>query len=511
VPITSLTSYFNTSSFGDTNTYTRNQQELALTLDSAAHELANWKSLIAMSAGGGAFEGGRLLASTFLNSVPVLSAIPLLTKAVTFFAGALADTSLTRLINQAFGNAGEEESFFDQITSQGSVRLMGLVGMGQSFAVMQLLQGFASVSRGMICEENLKNKNSGFLHHLILGLQCHFGSGMFAGLTQGVVGAVEQRMSLRTKNINGGELPLQKFRKIVLERFPNIGLTPAFEGTKNREESVSFSKDISFPTPVERLPRFFSKAVRQASRPTLSKTLPKPKRMLPGPWVTTTVSTQHGTFEVTHRASHDPELLIETIRQTPTKESQKRRKVFKLIDDPKGRKVGTREYYGINKATQKFGFLITAFEGKVAVEIPIALIVNSERGGRKRSAIILSLWKERTRTLADYLLDPPFTKEQENLRVFICRRVLRKVRRLHQLGLIHGDLCPKNIIIDQCLLTYFVDFEFLRKGTPSEREGEMSIAIGGLASQLMADRRYPLDKFRGIYEDRKKQISSEEF
>ncbi len=201
MPITSLTSYFNTSFFGDTNTYTRNQQELALTLDSAAHELANWKSLLAMSAGGGAFEGGRLLASTFLSSVPVLSAIPLLTKAVTFFAGALADTSLTRLINQAFGNAGEEESFFDQITSQGSVRLMGLVGMGQSFAVMQLLQGFASVSRGMICEENLKNKNSGFLHHLILGLQCHFGSGMFAGLTGGIVAAVEQRMSLRTKNV----------------------------------------------------------------------------------------------------------------------------------------------------------------------------------------------------------------------------------------------------------------------------------------------------------------------
>jgi len=203
MPITSLTSYFNTSSFGDTNTYTRNQQELALTLDSAAHELANWKSLIAMSAGGGAFEGGRLLATTFFSSVPVLSAIPLLTKAVTFFAGALADTSLTRLIHQAFGNVGEEESFSEQITSQGSVRLLGVLGAGQCFVVIQLLQGLASVSRGMVCGESSQNQQSSFLHHLLMGLQCHFGSGMFAGLTGGVLAAVEQRMSLRAKNIFG--------------------------------------------------------------------------------------------------------------------------------------------------------------------------------------------------------------------------------------------------------------------------------------------------------------------
>jgi len=212
MPITSLTSYFNTSSFGDTNTYTRNQQELALTLDSAAHELANWKSLIAMSAGGGAFEGGRLLATTFFSSVPVLSAIPLLTKAVTFFAGALADTSLTRLIHQAFGNVGEEESFSEQITSQGSVRLLGVLGAGQCFVVIQLLQGLASVSRGMVCGESSQNQQGSFLHHLLMGLQCHFGSGMFAGLTGGVVAAVEQRMSIRTLNMNVGAFTDKSWR-----------------------------------------------------------------------------------------------------------------------------------------------------------------------------------------------------------------------------------------------------------------------------------------------------------
>jgi len=241
MPITSLTSYFNTTSFGDTNTYTRNQQELALTLDSAVHELANWKSLIAMSAGGGAFEGGRLLATTFLSSVPVLSAIPLLTKAVTFFAGALADTSLTRLIHQAFGNVGEEESFSEQITSQGSVRLLGVLGAGQCFVVIQLLQGLASVSRGMVCGESSQNQQGSFLHHLLMGLQCHFGSGMFAGLTGGVVSAVEARISLRTKNMNvrgqyapeahqplAGTGPLQNFRKTISEELAILSdqLTP---------------------------------------------------------------------------------------------------------------------------------------------------------------------------------------------------------------------------------------------------------------------------------------------
>jgi len=205
MPITSLTSYFNTTSFGNTNSYTRNQEELALTLDSAAHELSNWKSLLSMSAGGGGFEVGKLAATTFLSSMPALCAVPFLTNVFTFVAGAIADTRLTRLINQAFDNTGEEESFLDQITSQGSVRLMGLVGMGQSFAVIQLLQGLASVSREAICSRGDRPvAPTSFLHHLLLGLQCHFGSGMFAGLTGRVVGAVEQRISLRTKNVDVG-------------------------------------------------------------------------------------------------------------------------------------------------------------------------------------------------------------------------------------------------------------------------------------------------------------------
>ncbi|GEM_PF-6552609 len=219
MPITSLTSYFNTSAFGDRNTYTQNQTELALTLDSAAHELSNWKSLLAMSSGGAGFELGNLAARTLLSATPALCAVPLLTNAFAFGMGAISDTGLTHFVNRVLGNAEGEESFLDQMTSQGSVRLMGLVGIGQCFAVVQVLQGMASVGRGMLCEANSKNKNSGFLHHLILGLQCHFGSGMFTCLTGGMVNAVEARISLRTKNIyvgtpSAGSLP-ENLRKTI--------------------------------------------------------------------------------------------------------------------------------------------------------------------------------------------------------------------------------------------------------------------------------------------------------
>jgi len=204
VPITSLTSYFNTSSFGDRNTYTQNQTELALTLDSAAQELSNWKSLVSMSAGGAAFEGGKLAARVLLSSVPPLCAVPLLTNAFTFLAGASADTAFTGFLSRLLEKGAENatETFFEQMTSQGSVRGMGLLGMGQNFVVIQLLQGLASVSQGILCEGNSKNKNSGFLHHLILGLQCHFGSGMFTCLTGGMVNGFEQRLALRSKNMH---------------------------------------------------------------------------------------------------------------------------------------------------------------------------------------------------------------------------------------------------------------------------------------------------------------------
>ncbi len=218
MPITSLTSYFNTSSFGDQNSYTRNQEELALTLDSAAHELSNWKGLVAMSSGGAGFELGKLTARVLLGSTPALCAVPFLTNAFTFFAGSVADTGLTGFMNHVLGNAGTEENFLDQMTSQGSVRMMGLLGMGQGFAVVQVLQGLASLSRDNFSRGGSRPAPTSFIHHLILGLQCHFGSGMFAGLTGGVLNSVEQRISLRTKNMNVGTRG-----NILSESFAELG------------------------------------------------------------------------------------------------------------------------------------------------------------------------------------------------------------------------------------------------------------------------------------------------
>ncbi len=212
MPVTSLTSYFNTTSFGDQNAFTRNQEELALTLDSAAQELGNWKSLIAMSGGGAGFELGKLATRTLLGATPTLCAIPLLTNALTFAAGAMADTGLTGILNQAFGNTEEEESFWARMMDQSSVRGMGLLGAGQSFVVIQLMQGLASAGRGM-----LENTGRGdrpvaptFLHSMIQGLQCYFGSGMFGYLSSGAVSGIEQRLALKTKNVNIG-VPLQNF------------------------------------------------------------------------------------------------------------------------------------------------------------------------------------------------------------------------------------------------------------------------------------------------------------
>ncbi|GEM_PF-6938703 len=223
MPITSLTSYFNTSSFGDANASTRNQQELALTLDSAAQELSNWKSLISMSAGGGAYELGRLAAATFVSSVPVLCAVPFLTQALTFFSGALADTGLTGILDQAFGNAEEGESFWVRMMDQSSVRGMGLLGAGQSFVVIQLMQGLASAGRGMLGGENSKKEQGGMLASILQGLRCHFGSGMFAGLTGGVVSAVEKRMEIKSKHMHvktGLDLTLQNLGRKVFNSEP---------------------------------------------------------------------------------------------------------------------------------------------------------------------------------------------------------------------------------------------------------------------------------------------------
>ncbi|GEM_PF-6514505 len=202
MPITSLTSYFNASSFGDQNASTRNQKELALTLDAAARQLADWKGLVAMSSGGMGFELGSLAARTLFAATPALCAIPFLTNAFTFFVGVLSDTGLTRAVNHFLENGEEQnESFFEQVTSQSGVRAMGLLGAGQSFVVVQLLMGLSSVSQGMLCEKSSKGPADGaFLSSILQGLRCHFGSGMFVGLTGGVVNAVEQRMSLRTRN-----------------------------------------------------------------------------------------------------------------------------------------------------------------------------------------------------------------------------------------------------------------------------------------------------------------------
>ncbi|GEM_PF-5457226 len=238
MPVTSLTSFFNTASFGDTNAYTRNQSELSLTLDSTAQELSNWKSLLTMSAGGGMFEGGKLAARILLGATPGLCAVPFLVDAFTFAAGAIADTGLTGILQQAFGNAADEnETFLDRLTSQGGARLMGLVGMGQSFAVVQLLQGLVTVSKDAMCEEKSPKKSFGFLHHLVTGLGCHFGSGMFASMTGGVLSAVEQRISLRTKNMNNVGAPsaglLRNLGKTVAEGFAvlngRLGLDPLTE------------------------------------------------------------------------------------------------------------------------------------------------------------------------------------------------------------------------------------------------------------------------------------------
>ncbi len=158
-----------------------------------------------MSSGGAGWELGRLAATTFLTAVPALSAVPVLTNVFTFVAGAVADTGFTGLVSQLLEDqeGSESESFFERLMSGGSVRAMSLVGAGQSFAVVQVLIGLASVSQGMLCEKSSKGPADGaFLSSILQGLRCHFGSGMFTGLTGGVVNSVEARISLRTRNMN---------------------------------------------------------------------------------------------------------------------------------------------------------------------------------------------------------------------------------------------------------------------------------------------------------------------
>ncbi|GEM_PF-4327502 len=199
--VTSLTSYFNTASFGDQNASTRNQKELSLTLDSAAHELGNWKTLISMSAGGVAFEGGQLAATALFGSCAPLAALPFISKAFSFALGAVSDTGITTAVNHALGNGGGDESFLERLNTQGLARAVGLMAVGQSFAVMQVMQGVAGATREAMCEASSQTKPGAVLHQIVMGLQCHLGStvsGVFGG---NMVQGVEQRLRIKTQNM----------------------------------------------------------------------------------------------------------------------------------------------------------------------------------------------------------------------------------------------------------------------------------------------------------------------
>ncbi|GEM_PF-6343788 len=243
MPITSLTSYFNTSSFGDQNASTRNQEELALTLDSAAHELSNWKTLLSMSVGGAGYEGGRLVARTLLGSVPALGVLPFLADAFTFAFGVLSDTTLSSWISQALENESGEshESFFERFTSQSSVRGMALLGMGQSFVVTQVLLGLATLGREAVCQEGVQKGKAGFLHSFIQGVQCYLGSGMFSYMTGGAVNAVEQRIRLRTKHMNTS---LGDVRRKVSENLEQLG---GFWGVTEPSYKISRPSETQSP------------------------------------------------------------------------------------------------------------------------------------------------------------------------------------------------------------------------------------------------------------------------
>gem|GEM_PF-6620561 len=251
MPITSLTSFLNTSSFGDTNTYTRNQEELALTLDSAAHDLAHWQSLLSMSAGGLAFESAGLLATTFLSSTaPSLYALPFMARALTFSFSALADTAVTRWINSVGNSGAEEESFLDQLSSQGSVRWISLLAAGQCFAVMNLLQGLTTV----VCAEKSKTQSGGLLSQMLMGLKCHASSGALSFGTGNILNGVEHRLRTRAKNINGRALlqpkagaplahaaPLQDLTQTVLETLEKH--TPPLVSVNTVNAHLSISRD----------------------------------------------------------------------------------------------------------------------------------------------------------------------------------------------------------------------------------------------------------------------------
>ncbi|GEM_PF-1963778 len=489
--VTSLTSYFNTSSFGDTNTYTRNQKELALTLDSAAHELFNWKSLIAMSGGGAGFEVGQLAARALLGATPALCAVPFLTNAFTFVAGAITDTGLTGLIHQALENVGgeENETFFERLTSQGGVRLMGLVGIGQSFVVMQLLMGLASVSREMVfsrgdpvwsptTEGSPHRGTPTFLSSMIQGLQCHFGSGMFGYFTHGGVTAVEQRIKLRTKNMGVGAAR-------SLSRVSSRDGRPQLEGAPGWAPLL-VSTGPGFSGSIKSRGVLFAKAVKETGGSSPKSKTKTSKRMLPGPWKTTTVVTEWGSFEVTHRATHDPRLLVETLHQAPQKVVSKR-EVFQLVGGIKKRELVGRKFLSIDEAREKFGLVVTAFHLKTAVEVPIALVINEEKP--RAPQVILSLWKQNAKNLSEYLLDPKVIKGDKYL---VCRRVVLHLRRLHDRGFLHGDPHDDNVVVSRRGHVYLVDFDDIRvalcEGTTGQKtfpEKEMEKLLYSFARTLV--------------------------
>ncbi len=252
-PVTSLTSFFRNCSFGDSNQTTRNQQELALILESAAHTLGDIKGYIAMSAGGAAFECGGLLASTFLSSVcPPLSALPLFTQAFIFGVSAFSDTMVTCWAKSVLEDSSGQESFWEQTKSQGSVRLMGILARGQCFAVVNILQGMTTV----VCEEKADTQSGGLLGQMIIGVQCYMGSGAFGYCTLGVMQEIGERFKIQLKNVNERTL-YENLRKKVSEGLSGLekivqqplAVGPVFTSRMQDQEPVRAGSGGVAPAP----------------------------------------------------------------------------------------------------------------------------------------------------------------------------------------------------------------------------------------------------------------------
>lgn len=159
-------------------------------------------------------------------------------------------------------------------------------------------------------------------------------------------------------------------------------------------------------------------------------------------------------------------------------------KIF--LDENKIIKERTPKNYRIKEIDEKLRFFRTKREAKIIEKSPINV------------PKIFSTGKEKIEMefIEGDLLKDAFDKLEKNKRTEILKKIGKEIRKLHDSGIIHGDLTTANIILKNSE-PFFIDFGL---GFFSDKEEDKAVDIY-LLKQVIESKHYDLsEEFKHVLE-----------